>query len=93
MGRIAEVKQEYTIERVLEHYGADTSGVTGLDRWSSMRCPFHADDTASASVNLVVGRFKCFACDIQGDVLDIVQGQELLSNVTEAMDWMEENVT
>src|SRR5436190_9494751 len=45
---------------VLEDYGADLSRC-GHGRWSPMRCPFHDDRNASASVHLGINRFVCFA--------------------------------
>ena len=40
--------------------------------WKAVRCPFHADRRASASVNLQKNYFRCHACDISGDPVRIV---------------------
>jgi len=45
-------------------------------RWEAIRCPFHGDTHASASYNDVVGQFFCHACDVHGDIFDLVGGQE-----------------
>ena len=66
--------EKISIEQVLEHYGADR--VPTSHRWRAMKCPLHEDSLASASVNVEKGMFKCFACDIYGDGLDIIQKQE-----------------
>lgn len=61
---------------------ADVPTGTG---WVRMRCPFHQDRTASASVNHDIGRFKCFSCDTTGDGLDLIQ-QRLGLSFTEAVE-------
>jgi DNA primase len=71
--------EKLSIEDVLTHYGA-TNVPTSL-RWRAIKCPFHEDRSASASVSTDQGRFKCFACDINGDGLDIIQSQEGLDFV------------
>lgn len=35
--------------------------------WVPVRCPFHADATSSASVNVDIDRFKCHGCSVSGD--------------------------
>jgi hypothetical protein len=51
------------IADVLEHYGA--TFVPTRHGWAKMRCPFHQDRNASASVNTDEGLFRCFGgCDI-----------------------------
>lgn len=50
---------------VLESYGAVLRDRYG---WQPIRCPFHDDRTASASVSLEDGAFACHACDVRGDV-------------------------
>lgn len=63
------------IVAVLEHYGAEYIPVS--NRWRAMRCPFHDDRSASASVNTDLGKFHCFAgCEISGDGLDIIAWRE-----------------
>ncbi len=49
----------------------------GLDSWG--RCPFHAEQTASFSVNDAKGFYHCFGCGAHGDVLDWWQKIEGLS--------------
>lgn len=88
---IAELKRQIPIDFLLEHYGVHDISVARIG-WQSIRCPFHDDDVASGTVNLIEDRFFCHACLIQGDLLDIVQQVELLSSVKEAKDWIEENL-
>lgn len=63
-----------SIEVVLEHYGAEY--VPLRLGWASMYCPFHEDRTKSGSVNTDEGWFKCFTCDVSGDVYDLIQMKE-----------------
>ncbi len=65
------------IATVLEHYGAKKVP-TGAG-WRAMRCPFHDDRMASASVNNGLGAFKCHACGISGDVIKLIRLRENLS--------------
>jgi hypothetical protein len=62
------------IAEVLEHYGA--SSVPEGSRFRKMKCPFHEDRNASASVCTEENRFRCFACDISGDSFDVIADQE-----------------
>jgi DNA primase len=44
-----------------------------------MKCPFHDDRTASASVNHELEGFACLACGVKGDALKLLQEQGRLS--------------
>ena len=39
-------------------------------------CPFHAEKTASFSVNPGLGIYKCFGCGVAGDVFDFIKAVE-----------------
>jgi DNA primase len=75
---------ELTIADVLIHYGgnADVHG-TG---WHSIKCCFHNDTQASASVNIELNAFKCHACHVHGDAIGVVMQQENM-NYREANEW------
>jgi len=62
------------IALVLMTYGA--SKVPTGRGWRSMKCPFHSDRHASATVNNEVNAFSCFACSIKGDLFKIIMEQE-----------------
>ncbi len=62
-----------SIVKVLKHYGADR--VPEGRGWRAMRCPFHDDTNASASVNNGEA-FHCHACGVSGDALKIIMEQE-----------------
>lgn len=62
---------------ILEHYGATVPNAYG-DRWVPMRCPFHDDRSASASVNIERAAFQCHGCEAQGDAASLVRQQESL---------------
>ena len=59
---------------VLMSYGAKT--VPSGRGWRSMKCPFHSDRHASATVNNEVNAFTCFACEVKGDIFKIIMEQE-----------------
>jgi DNA primase len=63
------------IAEVLEHYGADLARVRETG-WRPMRCPFHKDNRASASVNLAKGGFNCHGCGVKGDAISLIKSQE-----------------
>lgn len=88
----SEVRQH--LDSVLTHYFRDRGTETLIvapdvreDRWQKAHCPFHKDKKASASVNWGRSRFRCHACDIGGDAIDIVMEQESLQ-FREAMEWI-----
>lgn len=64
-----------SIAAVLEHYGADLHRV-GEHGWRPLRCPFHDDRLASASVNLAKGAFRCHGCAAKGDAIALIKQQE-----------------
>ena len=66
---------ELTIAVVLEHYGADLHRTQTVG-WRPLKCPFHDDRTASASVNLSKGGFRCHACGVSGDSIKLIMEQE-----------------
>lgn len=66
---------ELTIEDVLEHYGADLTRVPAY-KWAKVKCPFHDDRIASASVYLEQDSFACHACDVHGDPLNTIARAE-----------------
>ena len=63
------------LAKVLEHYGADLHRVREVG-WCPVKCPFHEDRSASASVNLDRGGFRCHACGVHGDALKLIMEQE-----------------
>lgn len=75
------------LEDVLSHYGLDIDRATSWGDWVSVRCPFHEDRHASASVNLVKGLFVCHACDMRGDSIELVMEQEGLT-FGKALEWI-----
>ncbi|WP_459957320.1 CHC2 zinc finger domain-containing protein [Nocardia sp. IFM 10818] len=51
----------------------------GRNEWIRCRCPFHGDDSPSASVSYAHAAFKCFACPVKGDAIAIIRHQEEVS--------------
>lgn len=62
---------------VLSYYGANVNHVSRFG-WSPIKCIWHNDSHASASVNVDLGGFKCHTCGISGDGIKIIREQEHL---------------
>jgi len=62
------------IALVLKTYGADR--VPSGRGWRSMKCPFHPDRHASATVSNDDNAFICFACEVKGDIFKIIMDKE-----------------
>jgi DNA primase len=88
--KIDELKQHVTISQVVMHFGGDVPMFA--DSWVSMRCPFHDDRVNSASISDEAGQYFCHACGANGDILDVVQSAMQFADVTEAKQWIEENL-
>lgn len=58
---------------ILAHYGAETPQLRGRG-WAPMKCCFHEDGHASASVSQ--DAFTCHACGVKGDAFAVIQSQE-----------------
>ena len=56
--------------------------------WRAMRCPFHEDKNASAGINIDEGQFKCHACEVHGDVYNLIMYKEGI-NYIEAVKFAE----
>ncbi len=70
------VKEAARVEAILERYGLpfETKGKELV-----VRCPFHDDERPSLRVNVEKNVFKCFACDVGGDVIAFVAKKEDVS--------------
>lgn len=67
---IADIKARLNIQKVLQHYSLKA------DRNNMLKCPFHADDTASMKVYPNTNTFNCFGCGKNGDVIEFIQLKE-----------------
>ena len=65
---------KHSIVKVLEHYGFTIPSNRG--GWQSVCCKFHNDHVKSARLNIDGGGFRCFACDMAGDVYSIIMKRE-----------------
>jgi DNA primase len=61
---IQEIKQRLSILTVLKYYGLQP------DRNGMLKCPFHADDTASMKIYPNTNTFNCFGCGKNGDQIE-----------------------
>ena len=41
--------------------------------WQPCKCPYHEDRSASCSVDTGKGRFHCFVCDINEDLVGLIR--------------------
>ncbi|ALF01028.1 DNA primase [Mycobacterium phage Wooldri] len=51
----------------------------GRSDWMKTRCPFHGDETPSASISFKHNAFRCFACPVKGSAVAIIKEQEEVS--------------
>ena len=65
---------KHDLAKVLEHYGFDIP--QGKRGWVTVRCAFHGDRVKSARLNTENGGFRCFGCDMAGDVYSIIMKKE-----------------
>lgn len=87
--RIERAKREVPIDRLLAHYDAEPESHGWKYQWRAIRCPFHGDTTASASINYDLDRYRCHGCEVGGDILDVVQQAESVDGVMGAVEWIE----
>lgn len=55
-----------------QFYREHLKGFIGQGKQQKALCPFHDDHNPSLSVNFDTGEFNCFACGINGSVIDFV---------------------
>lgn len=67
---IKDIKQQLTIQAVLNHYNLKP------DRHNMLKCPFHADDKPSLKVYTNTNTFNCFGCGKNGDQIEFIQLKE-----------------
>lgn len=77
---IAEVFAEFYPEVRLS-YGPGWNST-----WQKILCPLHVEDRPSASVHIDLNRWKCHACDISEDSLDVIMREEGIG-FREALEW------
>ena len=61
---ITEIKARLSLQTVLKHYNLSP------DRNNMLKCPFHADGTASLKVYPQTNTFNCFGCGKNGDPIE-----------------------
>ncbi len=72
-----QVKSSVDIVKTIgEYVRLKRSGTTG--RYMGL-CPFHTEKTPSFNVNASMQRYKCFGCNLGGDVLQFVMEIERIS--------------
>ena len=68
--RIARIKKDLDFRTFIDDHA---EGITGFPPQLAARCPGHRDESASLSVNVEKGRWKCHAGCGAGDVVDFCQ--------------------
>ncbi len=72
MSRISDIKHRIDARTYYQNEGVHIGKHTGRG-WhqTSNLCPFHSDKKAGTfHINIHTGRFTCFSCGSQGDVID-----------------------
>ncbi len=75
---IERVRAAVPILDAVQQYGVQLRRVGRT--WQGL-CPFHAEKSPSFNVNEQTGRYKCFGCDVGGDVIAFVRETEHLDFV------------
>lgn len=74
---IKNIKSIENLITVMQHYGVnfkkDSSGFLA-------KCPFHSEKTPSFRLNNE-GKYKCFGCNAQGDIIDFIKTKEGFSTL------------
>lgn len=88
--QVSQVKQNADLLAIIEAAGTELRPAGG-GRLKGL-CPFHSEKTASFIVYRDQGRYHCFGCGENGDVIDFIQKQRGLSfpdalKVLGADDW------
>lgn len=88
--RVENIKDNAPMELVVELLGGEIG--EGNRKWTSIHCPFHEDEVASAGISPDGMYFHCMACGSKGDVIALVMiGKK--TTFLEALKWLEANVT
>lgn len=80
---LKRIKSEVALEEVISQF----TEVSGQYPYLKAICPFHNDSKPSLNI-FKNGRWRCFVCNIGGDVIDFVQKVNN-SSTREAADWLE----
>jgi hypothetical protein len=81
------LRAEIPMPLLLESYGARIFNA-GWRGWHPVRCPFHDDRRPSATCTNTY--FRCFACDVGGDIFDVVMHAEGV-DLRGAVEWLRRN--
>lgn len=72
--QVDSMSEKHSVAAILIHYGLEN--VPDRLGWQKVKCPFHGDTHASASVNIQENAFKCFACEMAGDTYKLIMMKE-----------------
>lgn len=73
---IADIKQQLSIDRALDHYGLKP------DKNNRLHCPFHPDHTPSMQIYPQTNTFCCFSSNCTAGTGDVIQFIELMEKCT-----------
>src|SRR5690606_10864139 len=74
---ILEVFAEFYPEVEIPHWGGP---------WRKILCPLHVESRPSATINPEINRWRCWACDVSEDSIDVLQREGGLT-FREAQEW------
>lgn len=69
--------RKFPIAPILRSFGFEVGSYRSGKQ--KVLCVFHGDTRPSAQVDFSAQRFRCFACGVGGDALDLIISQEGLS--------------
>lgn len=70
---IAEIKQQLSIESVVQHYNIK------INNNKQCLCPFHQDKTPSLKIYPETNSYHCFGCGKSGDTIQFIQDKQGLT--------------
>lgn len=66
--------EKHSIKTIIEHYNG--RNIPERYGWQKIKCPFHDDSHASATVNILENAFNCFGCGVKGDTYSVIMTVE-----------------
>ncbi len=78
MDFVEQLKSSVDIVKTIQGYGVKLKRTGSTGRYLGL-CPFHTEKTPSFNVNATMQRYKCFGCNVGGDVINFVMELERIS--------------
>ena len=78
MDFVEQLKSSVDIVKTIQGYAVKLKRMGATGRYLGL-CPFHTEKTPSFNVNATMQRYKCFGCNVGGDILTFVMEIERIS--------------